>query len=120
MGYKIYHVADAIVYHKLQKSTMELEKKSVEEHDLLLKQNRWSKKEQEKYGFKPARWDVEEKQFTEPEIIIREYSSIQIEDILSAINSLKTIVIPIYNAFFCFFKRIINWYNNGFKTVYGR
>ncbi|MBQ6218262.1 MAG: glycosyltransferase [Methanosphaera sp.] len=99
MGYKIYHVSNSRVYHKLQKSTQELEEKSVGEHDLLFKQNRWSKKEQEKYGFKQARWDVDKKQFVEPEIIIKEYTLTQIEEMENALNNHKTIIIPIYNAF---------------------
>ena len=59
LGEKIYHVSDAIVYHKLQQATSILKKKSEEEHDLLYVQNRWSKEEQEKYGFKTAKWDFE-------------------------------------------------------------
>ncbi|MEE3419043.1 MAG: glycosyltransferase, partial [Methanosphaera sp.] len=55
---KIYHVSDAIVYHKLQQSTSTLKEKSQEEHDLLYVQNRWSEEEQEKYGFKRAKWDL--------------------------------------------------------------
>ncbi|RAP47570.1 MAG: hypothetical protein BZ135_02030 [Methanosphaera sp. rholeuAM6] len=60
LNQKIYHVSDARVYHKLQKATETLKEKSLSEHNLLYVQNRWSKEEQEKYGFKQAKWDLDE------------------------------------------------------------
>ena len=56
---KIYHVSNARVYHKLQQSTTILKEKSETEHDILYVQNRWSEEEQEKYGFKRAKWDFD-------------------------------------------------------------
>lgn len=57
LNQKIYHVSEARVYHKLQQATKTLKEKSMKEHDLLYVQNRWSEEEQEKYGFKRAKWD---------------------------------------------------------------
>lgn len=58
---KIYHVSEARVYHKLQQATSTLKEKSEEKHDMLYVQNRWSTEEQEKYGFKTAKWDFDNK-----------------------------------------------------------
>ena len=34
------------------------DKRLHQKHDLLYVQNRWSEEEQEKYGFKRAKWDL--------------------------------------------------------------
>ncbi len=59
LNQKIYHVSDARVYHKLQQATGTLKQKSEEKYNLLYVQNRWSEEEQEKYGFKRAKWDFD-------------------------------------------------------------
>lgn len=61
LNQKIYHVSEARVYHKLQQATSTLKEKSEEEHNMLYVQNRWSSEEQEKYGFKRAKWDFDNK-----------------------------------------------------------
>lgn len=99
MGYKIYHVSNSRVYHKLQKSTSELEENSQEEHDLLFKQNRWSEWEQKEYGFKQAKWDMDGIPPVEHNLAVTKYSIHQMDTILNALNKKVTIIIPIYNAF---------------------
>ena len=58
LNYKIYHVSNAIVYHKLQKATTQLQEKSDKHHDLMFVKNRWSSSEREKFGYKQAIWDL--------------------------------------------------------------
>lgn len=59
MGYKIFHVTDAIVYHKLQKATQSL-KKNEESYDNMLFKNRWEDDLADKLGFKCPEWDLED------------------------------------------------------------
>ncbi|MBQ2832688.1 glycosyltransferase [Methanobrevibacter sp.] len=58
MNYKIFHVTDAIVYHKLQKSTQSL-KKNEESYDNMLFKNKWEDDLAEELGFKCPEWDLE-------------------------------------------------------------
>lgn len=100
MGYKIYHVSDSRVYHKLQKSTTVLEEESNDAHDLLFKQNRWSEWEQKQYGFKQAKWDIDNKNKDSfNKLSIKEYTPEQIRNIAKGLQKTVTIIIPIYNAF---------------------
>lgn len=99
MGYKIYHVSKSRIYHKLQKSTTHLEENSIEEHDLLFKQNRWSEWEQKEYGFKQAKWDMDGVKSIDESITVTNYSLDQMENILEALTNKVTIIIPVYNAF---------------------
>lgn len=56
MNKKIYHVSDAVVYHKLQKATQSL-KKNEDKYDLMLFKNRWEEDLAEKLGFNQPEWD---------------------------------------------------------------
>lgn len=58
MNYKIFHVTDAIVYHKLQRSTQSL-KKNEESYDNMLFKNKWEDDLAEELGFKCPEWDLE-------------------------------------------------------------
>ncbi|WP_447955847.1 glycosyltransferase [Vreelandella sp. EE7] len=58
LGLKIYHVSDALIYHKLQKSTHELAGKKETDFDIMFKQNRWDATNKERLGFIDAPWDV--------------------------------------------------------------
>ncbi|MBQ2654676.1 MAG: glycosyltransferase [Methanobrevibacter sp.] len=59
LGYKIFHVTDAIVYHKLQKSTQSLAKNE-ESLDNMLFKNRWEDDLADKLGFKRPEWDLDD------------------------------------------------------------
>ncbi len=56
MGLKIYHTSNAIVYHKLLKSTSKL-KQNKEEYDLIYLKNQWESDLAKELGFKKAIWD---------------------------------------------------------------
>lgn len=56
MGLKIYHISDAHVYHKLQKSTNKL-RKAKKEFDIMFVKNQWEPELLEKLNFKKALWD---------------------------------------------------------------
>lgn len=62
LGYKIYYVSDAIVYHGLQKATSEL-MENTKEYDILFRLNRWSNPLKKKLGFKTAKWDLTKYEF---------------------------------------------------------
>lgn len=59
MGLKIFHVTDAIVYHKLQKATQSL-KKNEKSYDNMLFKNRWEDDLADKLGFKRPNWDLDD------------------------------------------------------------
>ena len=59
MGLKIFHVTDAIVYHKLQKATQSL-KKNEDSYNTMLFKNRWEDDLATKLGFKRPDWDTDE------------------------------------------------------------
>ncbi|MBE6140583.1 MAG: glycosyltransferase [Firmicutes bacterium] len=56
MGLKIYHTSNAVVYHKLLKSTRKL-KQNEAKYDLIYLKNRWEEDLAKKLGFKRAIWD---------------------------------------------------------------
>lgn len=58
LGLKIYHVSDALIYHKLQKSTAELADKKETDFDIIFKKNRWDLANKQQLGFIDAPWDV--------------------------------------------------------------
>lgn len=60
MNLKIYHVADAIVYHKLQKSTEFLREISDKNSnfDMMLQKNRWDEELKAKLGYNTPLWDI--------------------------------------------------------------
>lgn len=60
MNLKIYHVAQAIVYHKLLKSTDILLEKTNKDssYDLMVRKNQWEPKLAARFGYKTARWDI--------------------------------------------------------------
>lgn len=60
MKLKIYYVSDAIVYHKLQKSTDQLRKKaqSNADFDIMFHKNQWGLKQRKKLGYRKAPWDT--------------------------------------------------------------
>ena len=58
MNYKIFHVTDAIVYHKLQKATQSLAKNE-ESLDNMLFKNRWEEDLADELGFKRPEWDLD-------------------------------------------------------------
>lgn len=62
LGYKIYYISDAIVYHGLQKATSELSE-NTKEYDILFRLNRWSESLKKKLGFKTAKWDLTKDEF---------------------------------------------------------
>lgn len=56
---KMYHVADAVVFHKLQRSTKSLQKQAGSaEFDLMFHKNQWDQGSQRELGFATARWDI--------------------------------------------------------------
>ncbi|MEL7671257.1 glycosyltransferase [Methanobacterium sp.] len=60
MNLKIYHVAEAVVYHKLQKSTHVLRKESKgkdSEFDIIFRKNQWDDELAAKLGYKTPIWD---------------------------------------------------------------
>ena len=60
MNLKIYYVADAIVYHKLQKSTEFLREISDKNSnfDMMLQKNQWDEELKAKLGYKTPVWDI--------------------------------------------------------------
>lgn len=62
LGYKIYYVSDALVYHGLQKATSEL-LENTKEYDILFRLNRWSDSLKKKLGFKTAKWDLTKEEY---------------------------------------------------------
>ncbi|WP_407423345.1 glycosyltransferase [Methanobrevibacter sp.] len=56
MNKKIFHVSDAVVYHKLQRATQSL-KKNEDKYDMMLFKNRWEKDLAKELGFKQPEWD---------------------------------------------------------------
>ena len=57
LNYKIYHVSDAIVYHKLQKSQQFFEKNQKTD-DMIFIKNRWFQSQRKKLGYKEPIWDL--------------------------------------------------------------
>ena len=57
MKLKIYHVSDALVYHKEQQSTKVLKKESEADYDIMFKKNQWNKELAEELGYKTPLWD---------------------------------------------------------------
>jgi len=59
MKLKVYYTVDAVVYHKLQKSTDDLKNrpKKGENYDLMFQKNRWEPENAEKLGYKTPVWD---------------------------------------------------------------
>lgn len=56
---KMYHVADAVVFHKLQRSTKSLQQHgNTAEFDLMFHKNQWDKISQLQLGYQTARWDL--------------------------------------------------------------
>lgn len=58
LGLRIYHVSDACVIHKLQKSTRVLSDRSNSEFDLMFKKNQWDEPTRLSLGFRKAVWDI--------------------------------------------------------------
>ena len=58
MNKKIYHVSDAVVYHKLQKATQSL-KKNEDKYDMMLFKNKWEEDLAKELGFKQPLWDCD-------------------------------------------------------------
>lgn len=58
LGLRIYHVSDACVVHKLQKSTRVLSDRSNSQFDLMFKQNQWDETTRLSLGFRKAVWDI--------------------------------------------------------------
>ncbi|WP_434986141.1 glycosyltransferase [Vreelandella zhaodongensis] len=57
LGRRIYHVGEACVVHKLQKSTRALSDRSNSEFDLMFKKNQWDEATRRSLGFRKAVWD---------------------------------------------------------------
>jgi glycosyltransferase involved in cell wall biosynthesis len=59
MNLKIYHLEDAVVYHKLQKSTDDLRRNSNEREnfDIMFYKNQWDDELASKFGYKKPIWD---------------------------------------------------------------
>jgi|WetSurMetagenome_2_1015567.scaffolds.fasta_scaffold76395_1 O-antigen biosynthesis protein len=59
MNLKIYYVEDAVVYHKLQKSTDVLRSKSKKSSnfDIMFYKNQWDERLASKFGYKKPLWD---------------------------------------------------------------
>jgi GT2 family glycosyltransferase len=57
MKLKIYHVLDAVVYHKVQKSTEVLRERSYDDFDTMFTKNQWDDKLASKFGYKKPLWD---------------------------------------------------------------
>ena len=62
MNLKIYHISEAIVYHKLQKATSVLRKKSKNSYknsnfDIIFRKNQWDDELATKLGYKTPIWD---------------------------------------------------------------
>lgn len=58
LGLRIYHVSDACVVHKLQKSTRVLSDRSNGQFDLMFKKNQWDESTRRTLGFRKAVWDL--------------------------------------------------------------
>lgn len=58
LGLKIYHVSDAVVFHKLQKSTRMLSVSSGDDFSLMFKSNQWDEVTRQQLGYRKAAWDV--------------------------------------------------------------
>ena len=60
MNLKIYHVAEAVVYHKLQRSTHVLREESEDknsEFDIIFRKNQWHDELAGQLGYKTPIWD---------------------------------------------------------------
>ena len=57
LNLKIYHIADAKVYHKSQQSTKKLEKKK-DEYEMIFLRNQWEPDLAKKLGYKTYSWDI--------------------------------------------------------------
>lgn len=59
MGLKIYYVAEAIVFHKLQQSTeILLNEQDKKDYNIMLQKNKWEPELADELGFKKAKWDT--------------------------------------------------------------
>ena len=59
MKQKIYHTSEAIVYHKLQKSTNQLKKENqTTEYKTIFIKNQWTKEQRKKLNYQKAPWDT--------------------------------------------------------------
>jgi GT2 family glycosyltransferase len=57
MGLKIYYVADAVVYHKLQKSTEVLRDDKTDKFSVMFQKNQWEPELAQKLGYQKPKWD---------------------------------------------------------------
>lgn len=57
MKLKIYHVSDAVVYHKEQQSTKVL-KESGDNFDMMFHKNQWDEELAKELGYKSPKWDI--------------------------------------------------------------
>jgi GT2 family glycosyltransferase len=59
MQLKVYYVDEAVVYHKLQKSTEDLRRRSKKDSifDIMFQKNQWDPELGSKLGYKPPVWD---------------------------------------------------------------
>jgi hypothetical protein len=58
MKLKIYHVSDAVVYHKEQQSTKILKNESIADFDIMFHKNQWDEKLAKELGYKKPQWDI--------------------------------------------------------------
>lgn len=58
MKLKIYHVSDAVVYHKEQQSTKILKNESKADFDIMFHKNQWDEKLAKELGYKKPQWDI--------------------------------------------------------------
>ncbi len=57
MNLKIYHVTDAVVYHKVQKATDILRERSQNDFDIMFHKNQWEDELASQFGYKKPFWD---------------------------------------------------------------
>lgn len=57
MNLKIYHIYDAKVYHKIQKSTEVLRERSQDDFDIMFNKNQWDDELANKFGYNKPKWD---------------------------------------------------------------
>ncbi len=57
MNLKIYHVTDAVVYHKVQKATDILRESSQNDFDIMFHKNQWEDELASQFGYKKPFWD---------------------------------------------------------------
>ncbi|MDO5852241.1 MAG: glycosyltransferase [Methanobacteriaceae archaeon] len=62
MNLDIFHVSESIVYHKLQKSTADLQNSDNESFDLLFNKNQWDENKMKELGYNKFSWDMDNKE----------------------------------------------------------